>query len=57
LPFAPISRHESASPATGSSSAHKLEQRQLIERAFGDGEDTAAQPPNRTAAPLKPQVA
>lgn len=39
LPFAPISRHESASPATGSSSAHKLEQSQLIERAFGDGEN------------------
>lgn len=39
LPFAPISRHESASPATGSSSAHKLEQAQLIERAFGDGEN------------------
>lgn len=37
LPFAPISRHESASPATGSSAAHKLEQQQLIERAFGDG--------------------
>jgi 2-oxoglutarate dehydrogenase E1 component len=37
LPFAPISRHESASPATGSSTAHKLEQQQLIERAFGDG--------------------
>jgi 2-oxoglutarate dehydrogenase E1 component len=35
LPFAPISRHESASPATGSSGAHKLEQQQLIERAFG----------------------
>jgi 2-oxoglutarate dehydrogenase E1 component len=38
LPFAPISRHESASPATGSSGAHKLEQKQLIERAFGLGE-------------------
>jgi 2-oxoglutarate dehydrogenase E1 component len=35
LPFAPISRHESASPATGSSGAHKLEQQLLIERAFG----------------------
>ncbi len=42
LPFAPISRHESASPATGSSSAHKLEQQQLIERAFGDSENAAA---------------
>jgi 2-oxoglutarate dehydrogenase E1 component len=38
LPFGPVSRHESASPATGSSSAHKLEQQQLIERAFGVGE-------------------
>jgi 2-oxoglutarate dehydrogenase E1 component len=38
LPFAPISRHESASPATGSSGAHKLEQKQLIERAFGHGD-------------------
>ncbi|HEV2319257.1 MAG TPA: 2-oxoglutarate dehydrogenase E1 component, partial [Verrucomicrobiae bacterium] len=39
LPFAPISRHESASPATGSSNTHKLEQRQLIERAFGDSQE------------------
>ena len=42
LPFAPISRHESASPATGSSGAHKLEQQQLIERAFGDGQGATA---------------
>jgi 2-oxoglutarate dehydrogenase E1 component len=34
FPLAPISRRESASPATGSSEAHKQEQRQLIERAF-----------------------
>ena len=39
LPFAPISRHESASPATGSSSVHKIEQLKLIERAFGDSEN------------------
>jgi len=38
FPFAPISRHESASPATGSSGAHKQEQRQLIERAFHEPE-------------------
>jgi 2-oxoglutarate dehydrogenase E1 component len=38
FPFAPISRHESASPATGSSKAHKQEQRQLIERAFQEPE-------------------
>ena len=29
-----VSRPESASPATGSHSAHKLEQERLIERAF-----------------------
>jgi 2-oxoglutarate dehydrogenase E1 component len=33
-PFAVVARAESASPATGSANAHKLEQRQLIERAF-----------------------
>ena len=33
-PFAVAGRPESASPATGSSGAHKLEQRQLIDRAF-----------------------
>jgi 2-oxoglutarate dehydrogenase E1 component len=38
LPFAVISRHESASPATGSHGAHKLEQQQLIERAFSEPE-------------------
>jgi 2-oxoglutarate dehydrogenase E1 component len=41
FPFAPVSRHESASPATGSSHAHKLEQAQLIARAFGDPEPGA----------------
>ena len=38
LPFALISRFESASPATGSAHAHKLEQAQLVARAFGDPE-------------------
>jgi 2-oxoglutarate dehydrogenase E1 component len=38
FPFALISRRESASPATGSAHAHKLEQAQLIARAFGDRE-------------------
>jgi 2-oxoglutarate dehydrogenase E1 component len=38
LPFAPISRHESASPATGSSHAHKQEQENLVRRAFGESE-------------------
>jgi 2-oxoglutarate dehydrogenase E1 component len=43
LPFALISRSESASPATGSSRAHKLEQAQLVARAFGDPEPGAAE--------------
>jgi 2-oxoglutarate dehydrogenase E1 component len=34
LPLSCVSRPESASPATGSTSAHKLEQGHLIERAF-----------------------
>ncbi len=34
-PFEPITRPESASPATGSPGAHKLEQQQVIEKAFG----------------------
>jgi 2-oxoglutarate dehydrogenase E1 component len=38
LPFAPISRHESASPATGSSHAHKQQQENLARRAFGEME-------------------
>jgi hypothetical protein len=38
FPFAPVSRFESASPAAGSSHAHKLEQAQLVARAFGDPE-------------------
>ena len=35
LPFAGISRAESASPATGSKTSHKLEQHRLLDRAFG----------------------
>jgi 2-oxoglutarate dehydrogenase E1 component len=38
FPFALVSRFESASPATGSPSAHKLEQAQVIARAFSDAE-------------------
>ncbi|HEY5298019.1 MAG TPA: 2-oxoglutarate dehydrogenase E1 component [Verrucomicrobiae bacterium] len=38
LPFAPISRREAASPATGSSHAHKHEQENLVQRAFGEAE-------------------
>jgi len=35
LPLEVVSRPESASPATGSKAAHKLEQEHLIDRAFG----------------------
>jgi 2-oxoglutarate dehydrogenase E1 component len=42
FPFALISRFESASPATGSAHAHKLEQAHLIARAFGDREPAAS---------------
>ncbi|HXE42183.1 MAG TPA: hypothetical protein VN516_04075, partial [Candidatus Baltobacteraceae bacterium] len=41
-PFAVVSRPESASPATGSSGAHKLEQEKIIRRAFGDAENAKA---------------
>ena len=33
-PFAGISRAGSATPATGSASSHRLEQRELLEKAF-----------------------
>ena len=35
-PFDLVSRPESASPATGSAHAHKLEQEKLVRRAFGE---------------------
>ncbi len=41
FPLTPVSRVESASPATGSSHAHKLQQAQLIACAFGDPEPDA----------------
>ena len=41
-PLALVSRPESASPATGSSGAHKIEQEKLIRRAFGDSENAKA---------------
>jgi len=41
FPLNLVSRAESASPATGSASAHKLEQAQLVARAFGDPEPDA----------------
>ncbi len=37
LPLRGVYRAESASPATGSAAVHKLEQAQLIQKAFGDG--------------------
>jgi 2-oxoglutarate dehydrogenase E1 component len=36
LPLYGVTRPESASPATGSASSHRLEQEHLIDRAFGD---------------------
>ena len=42
MPLQLVSRPESASPATGSAGAHKLEQEQLVQRAFG--EDAPAEP-------------
>ena len=64
FPFALVSRFESASPATGSAHAHKLEQAQLIARAFGDREPgmdevleakkAASRPENETPRGGKP---
>ncbi|MEO6601983.1 MAG: hypothetical protein ABIQ16_19040, partial [Polyangiaceae bacterium] len=34
FPFSGVCRTESASPATGSHNCHKLEQQELLERAF-----------------------
>jgi 2-oxoglutarate dehydrogenase complex dehydrogenase (E1) component-like enzyme len=31
-----VSRHESASPATGSLSTHKIEQQLVVDQAFAD---------------------
>jgi 2-oxoglutarate dehydrogenase E1 component len=36
FPLSCVSRHESASPATGSLSAHKVEQARLVEQAFAE---------------------
>jgi 2-oxoglutarate dehydrogenase E1 component len=49
-PFAVVARPESASPATGSAGAHKLEQQRLIRRAFGDSESAPGPQPGKTAA-------
>ena len=40
LPFTGICRPESASPATGSTAAHHLEQEQLLEHAFSGAQPT-----------------
>ena len=40
-PLSGVYRPQSASPATGSPSSHKLEQQQLMEAAFGESADTA----------------
>jgi 2-oxoglutarate dehydrogenase E1 component len=49
FPFALISRNESASPATGSSHAHKQEQAHLVQRAFGVAETKLSE--NKTNKP------
>ena len=36
FPLAPISRPESASPATGSAASHRLEQQALVDAALGE---------------------
>jgi 2-oxoglutarate dehydrogenase E1 component len=36
LPLRVVSRPASASPATGSASSHKVEQRKILDEAFGD---------------------
>jgi 2-oxoglutarate dehydrogenase E1 component len=40
LPFSGICRAASASPATGSQAAHRIEQAELLERAFGQEQPT-----------------
>ena len=40
-PLSAVYRHQSASPATGSSSSHKMEQQELIEAAFADSPESA----------------
>jgi 2-oxoglutarate dehydrogenase E1 component len=57
FPFAPISRPESASPATGSAHAHKLEQAHLVARAFSDREPEADAVFSKKIAPLSEPTA
>jgi 2-oxoglutarate dehydrogenase E1 component len=60
LPLEPVCRPESASPATGSAGAHKLEQQQLVQRAFGDSPapsataDSASVPLASSDSPCRP---
>ncbi len=56
-PFAVVARPESASPATGSSGAHKLEQQRLIRRAFGDSEKPAGPEVKQAASASKSREA
>ena len=49
FPFAGVHRPPSASPATGSGSSHKLEQKYVIEKAFGDGNGSAESSPEAIA--------
>jgi 2-oxoglutarate dehydrogenase E1 component len=49
-PFGLVSRPESASPATGSARAHKMEQEKLVHRAFGGDETPPATHAVRTEA-------
>lgn len=44
FPLALVSRRESASPATGSAHAHRLEQENLVLRAFGEAEKSFKKP-------------
>ncbi len=50
-PLAAIARAESASPATGSAAAHRLEQQQIHDRAFAP--PAAAAPPRRRRAAVR----
>lgn len=54
FPFHLVSRPESASPATGSAHAHKLEQARLLARAFGDPAPKAATVPAPPPHPPDP---
>jgi 2-oxoglutarate dehydrogenase E1 component len=53
FPLALVSRSESASPATGSHSAHRVEQAQLVARAFGDPETMSGDAVTVTTASAK----